>query len=257
LLRTAHIAERRGFENIHGIVDCLWLRKPGITEEDCLELCLEVEKDTGLPISFEGIYRWIVFLSSKTNRNMPVLNRYFGVFRDGKIKVRGIAARRSDTPKLVRDAQLEMIDVLAKAETREEIPPFLPEAIHVLRRYVDCLKTRSVGLEELVITTRLSKAPKEYDRSLLQGIAAKQLAREGVRVHAGEKVQYLIRDAYNSNPDLRVTPLLLLNSRMCYDVRKYLEMLINAADTVLGPFGLTKEEIQHAVEGHKQTLLSA
>lgn len=257
LLRTAHIAERQGFENLHGIVDCLWLRKPGVTEEDYLELCREVEKDTGLPISFEGIYRWIVFLPSKTNRNMPVLNRYFGVFRDGKIKVRGIAARRSDTPKLVRDAQLDMINMLAKAETREGVPSLLPEAICVLRQYVDRLKTRRVDMKELVITTRLSKDPEEYDRSLLQGIVARQLAREGMMVHAGESVQYLIRDAYNSNPNLRVIPLLLLNSRMCYDLQKYLEMLIDAAAAVLGPFGLTKEEIQYAVKGQRQMRLSA
>ncbi|UCD73546.1 MAG: hypothetical protein JSW01_02590, partial [Candidatus Bathyarchaeota archaeon] len=161
-----------------------------------------------------------------------------------------------DTPKLVRDAQLEMINVLAKAETREDVPSLLPEAIRVLRQYVDRLKTRRVDMEELVITTRLSKDPEEYDRSLLQGIAARQLVREGMRIHAGESVQYLIRDAYNSNPNLRVIPFLLLNSRMCYDLQKYLEMLINAAATVLDPFGLTEEEIQYAVKGQRQMLLS-
>ncbi len=257
LLRTAHIAEKQGFENIHGIVDCLWLRKQEAIEEDYLELCREIEKDTGLLISFEGIYKWIVFLPSKMNRNIPVLNRYFGVFSNGEIKVRGIEARRSDTPKLIRDAQLEMIRVLAMAPTKGDVPSLVPEAIHVLQRHISRLKRRRVDLGELVITTRLSKDPEKYGKNLLQAIAARQLIRAGMEIRAGETVQYLIRDAYNSNPNLRVIPLPLLNSEMCYDARKYLEMLINAATTVLGPFGLTKEEIKYAVKGQKQTLLFA
>lgn len=100
LLRTAHIAERRGFENMHGIIDCLWLRKQGAVEEDYLELCREIEEDTGLPIGLEGVYRWIVFLPSRVNRNIPVLNQYFGVFRNGEIKMKGIETCRSDTPSL-------------------------------------------------------------------------------------------------------------------------------------------------------------
>ncbi len=255
LLRTAHIAERRGFENMHGIVDCLWLRKQGAVEEDYLELCREIEEDTGLPIGFEGIYKWIVFLPSKVNRNIPVLNRYFGVFRNGEIKVRGIEACRSDTPQFICDAQLEVIKVLAKAQSRADIPALILDAIRVLRGYVDRLKAGRVDVEEFIIATRLSKDPEEYDRSLLQAIAAKQLFREGGRIHAGETIRYLIKDADNSNSNLRVTPLPFLGSVSRYDGREYLKMLINAASTVLEPFGLTREETQVALQGQKQTAL--
>jgi DNA-binding Lrp family transcriptional regulator len=41
-----------------------------------------IEEATGYDISFEGIYMWIVFLSSKQNMLVPVPNRYFGVFED-------------------------------------------------------------------------------------------------------------------------------------------------------------------------------
>ena len=51
-------------------------------------LCDEIEKELNLPIGFEGRYKWIVFLNSRVNQKVPVLNRYYGVFEDGKLKVR-------------------------------------------------------------------------------------------------------------------------------------------------------------------------
>jgi DNA polymerase elongation subunit (family B) len=43
-----------------------------------------------IPLSFEGRYRWIVFLPSKVHPGVGVLNRYYGAMENGKIKVRGL-----------------------------------------------------------------------------------------------------------------------------------------------------------------------
>jgi DNA polymerase-2 len=94
------MAEKRGFTVIHGIVDSLWLKKDKATTQDCTELCGEVSRKTGVPLHFEGHYRWIVFLPSKMHPKIGVLNRYYGVMEDGKVKVRGIEVRRADTPSL-------------------------------------------------------------------------------------------------------------------------------------------------------------
>ncbi|MGA2198810.1 MAG: DNA polymerase domain-containing protein, partial [Nitrososphaerales archaeon] len=89
LLETARIAEMRGFEVVHGIVDSLWVKKPGATESDFEELRREIQAAIGLPLAFDGIYRWVAFLPSRMHEDVPVLNRYFGIFEDGSMKVRG------------------------------------------------------------------------------------------------------------------------------------------------------------------------
>jgi len=256
LLRAAHTAEEHGYEVIHGIIDCLWLRREGATEEDYLKLCREIEEETGLPIGFDGIYRWIAFLPSKVNKRIPVLNRYFGVFRNGKVKVRGIEARRSNTPRLIRDAQLDILNVLGKAESSTDVTGLIPEAIRVLQGYVERLKARRAELGELIVTTRLSRDPEEYGSNLLQAIAAKLLINEGLRIHAGETVQYLIRDADNPNPNLRVTPFKLSSPNPLYDRGEYLKMLINAAATILEPFDMTEGEIRDTLRNQQQTCLT-
>jgi DNA polymerase-2 len=85
-----------------------------------MELCEEITRECEVEMSLEGIYRWIVFLPSKEKESRPVPARYYGVFTDGRMKVRGLACRRSDTPEFVRELQLEMLAVLAKARTLAE-----------------------------------------------------------------------------------------------------------------------------------------
>lgn len=78
-------------------VDRLWARHPEKTNRDEINPLLEaIQKRTGLPIALDGIFKWIVFIGSRGNRKRPVPNRSFGVFQNGKIKVRGIEARRHD-----------------------------------------------------------------------------------------------------------------------------------------------------------------
>jgi DNA polymerase elongation subunit (family B) len=61
ILRAKELAEARGFEFVHAIVDCMWLKKPGATEADYKALAGEVCRVVGIEISLEGIYNWILF----------------------------------------------------------------------------------------------------------------------------------------------------------------------------------------------------
>ena len=72
LLKTARMAEERGFEIIHGIVDSLWIRKAGASPKEIEEFCREVSRKIGVHLGVEGKYRGIVFLPSKVLGGVPV-----------------------------------------------------------------------------------------------------------------------------------------------------------------------------------------
>ena len=91
----------------------------------------EIQAYTGFDLSFEGIYKWIAFLPSKVNAGVPVLNQYFGAYRDGKLKVRGIEARRHDTPAFFSKCQLEILELLAKADGVEEATAMVGECVEI------------------------------------------------------------------------------------------------------------------------------
>src|SRR5437899_5752580 len=166
--QAAALGEARGFKLVHGIVDSFWLSKPDATREEYEELCKIIREELGLPISFEGTYKWIVFLSSKIDSKVGVLNRYYGIFEYGTLKIRGIDLRRHDTPEIVRQCQTEMLDILTKARDSNEVRLLIPSALKVLQRFVGSLRDGSVPLEDLVIVSNLSKNPYEYTHQGLQ-----------------------------------------------------------------------------------------
>ncbi len=91
LIRAKEAAEDLGYNILHMYVDGLWVRRDGShTPGDFEALLREISSRTDLPIALDGIYRWVVFLPSRVDERVPVANRYFGVFQDGSIKVRGI-----------------------------------------------------------------------------------------------------------------------------------------------------------------------
>lgn len=248
ILREAiAIAESKGFKLIHGIVDSMWLRKPGATPDEYEELCRTIEELLRFPISFEGCYKWIVFLNSRTDPRIPVLNRYYGVFLDDKLKIRGIDLRRHDTPGIVRRCQTDMLTILSKANNTAEFMALIPEALAVVRSYVHLIRTSSVPVEELVIEKRLSKNPNEYRNIVPQAIAARHLAAEGMEVHAGQSISYVLTYDKSKITDNRALPTELMNEGTGFDSERYVDLLLSSTANLLLPFeynlALLKESI--------------
>jgi len=256
LLKTAHLAEEKGFEVVHGIVDSLWLKKRQASPKEYAELCEAVHKHVGVQLKVEGRYRWIVFLPSRTHPEVPVLNRYYGVFESGEIKMRGIEAVKTDTPRFISCAQQEMIKVLAEATSSTAFLEKIPESIEVLRGYAEKLKRGDLDVEDLIIAKRLSTHPDSYTHDVFQAIAAKQLVKEGMEASAGQTVRYLITDAGNKRPNKRVKAAELIDADTHFDAEEYLNMLILAATDILSPFEYTEELLKdRVVYGEKQAAL--
>jgi len=242
LRETIKITQRNGFSVVHGIVDSVWLKKNGASEADYVDLCETVEKELGLPISFEGIYRWIVFLPSKVHTQLPVLNRYYGVFKHGEIKMRGIEYRRRDTPEVIKQCQRDMINYLATAHDRTQFLARLPGVLQLIRSYLDKLENRRVDLRDLLITKQLSKNPTEYRSNVAQAVAARQLVHEGRLISAGQNVSYVLQKQYGWS-ESKVAPSELLDASIQYDAQKYTQLLLDSAVSLLSPLGYDKQTL--------------
>jgi DNA polymerase I len=254
LLKAAKMAEEYGFEVIHGIVDSLWIKKHSASSKEVISLCNKISKEVGITLCLEGVYRWIVFPPSKVLDGVPVLNRYYGVYENGEIKIRGIEARRRDTPQFIREAQLEMIRKLSEAFTLESFEAKIPEVLRHLRICAEKLINREIDICDLLIKKRLSKSPSAYNHKIFQAMAAKQLEKAGFEIYAGQSVQYLIVNSKSRRAEERVLAAKLLKPNTEYDVEEYLKMLISAAETLLGVFGYDKERIRAQVLHHEKQI---
>jgi DNA polymerase elongation subunit (family B) len=228
LLTAKEISEAAGFRVLHGLTDCLWLEKPGLNESELEELCLKISAATGVKLALEGVYRWLCFMSSKQDPKRPVATRYFGVFEDGSLKVRGLACRRRDTPPLVRRAQEDLLARMAGARTAQELAALRPELEEMAEGFRQRLREGSIKPRDLVITRVLSQKVADYKVDTPTSLAARQLEAAGLHLHPGEKVRYVHAEKKGGPKETRVRAAPFLETLDNYDVELYLELLERA-----------------------------
>jgi DNA polymerase elongation subunit (family B) len=170
----------------------------------------------------------VVFLPSKQNAEIPVPNRFFAVAENGELKIRGLECRRHDTPPVVVRMQQEALDILAEARDFETYCAKLEEARALLARYLARLENGTLPIEELVISRRISRQPDAYKHASAIAIAARQLDRSGVKLRAGETIEYVITAAESKFADDRVRAFTLWEGWRGYDVAAYRAALLEA-----------------------------
>ena len=221
LLKAKEIAENEGFTLIYADVDSLFLHKEGAKLEDYKALAEKISSKTGIPAVVDKHFKSIAFVKAKSLEGIVAIKRYFGVTYDGEVEARGIELRRSDYPKLVKLMQEELIKEIYFSESLEEAKEKASKAAQIVRRYAKALREGSLDPELLLIEKRVGKDPESYKTNVAQKIVAEEL---GLR--AGDKAKYFIG---RRGPEL---------AKEDVDWKKYLLMLLSAAETVLHPLGL-------------------
>lgn len=232
LLVAMETAERAGFRVLHALVDSLYVQREDATRADYEALARRIEQATRLPMAVEAVYRYVVFLPSKQSPEVPVPNRFFCVPEGGgEVKIRGLECRRHDTPPLVARMQREALAILAEAHDWESYCRKLEEAREVLRRAlerVEQIAATRVGIEELVISKRMTRPPEAYRHASATAIAARQLDRAGVRLRPGETIEYILTDTDSNLADDRVRAYTMWEAWRGYDIAKYRALLLEA-----------------------------
>ncbi len=246
LLKTMELADSMGFEILHGIVDSLWVK--GLEPE---KLCRLATQEIGIPLELKGEFRWIVFLPNKSN-GTGALNRYYGVMTNGKLKVRGIEIRRSDSPKLIINLQEAMLSKLAEAKNVSEFYEKLPDVIGVLREYTQKVTDNECILSDLIFETRVSRGCDNYRQFNNQLAAMKQLRQEGIDTQPGQAICYIVTDHNSRNYQKRVKIPELADENTHYDRAKYYEYLLRATESMLLPFGYTEKRLDEIMRRRMQ-----
>jgi DNA polymerase-2 len=247
LLRAKEIAEEQGFTVLHMYVDALWVKKEGARQPDDFQaLLVAIAERTGISIALDGVYRWVAFLPSRRDGRVPVANRYFGAFQDGSLKVRGLEARRRDTPVFVAETQREMIACLGKAAGPSDVPRQVAEAMLALRRRLWRLRTGKVALNQLLVGQKLSRKLAAYTTPSPAARAAFQLQALGRTLEPGQRVYFLW---LRGQPDVHAWDLPEAPAYARLDIARYTELILRAAEAVLQPFGVTPDMLRAGAIG--------
>jgi DNA polymerase I len=107
----------------------------------------------------------------------------FGGLDTGKMKIRGVMARKGDTPEYVRRMQQELFDVLAKARSLDELREIAPLAKHVREKYM--LELEGADVKGLAIHCRVSRMG--YSRRCAEASAVQTYQKRGLTLSPGRR----------------------------------------------------------------------
>ncbi len=228
------IAEQEyGLEVVYGDTDSLFLKLPGADLEETLERVRRFLKDVNskLPVELEleDVYERILFVTKK---------KYAGYTTDGKIVTKGLELVRRDWAPIVRKTQRKILEKILIENDPEG-------ALDVLHRVIDRLKSGDVDIEDLAITSQLTKKPSEYVQKGPHVRAALRLARHlGTEPEPGTIVRYVIVRGPGNVSDKAYPVEIVKEEGMEPDVDYYVEhQLVPAVERIMKAVGFTKSQL--------------
>jgi len=223
-------ARESGIEVIYGDTDSIFLKGP--SQSQINSIAKWSEKELGMELDVDKIYRYSVFSSRKKN--------YLGVFPDGSVDVKGLTGKKRHIPMFIKEAFDQMEERLAQVKSPIEFETAKKDIRKIVQDRYLRLKRRDWGEtpDELAFQVVLGKTPERYTKTTPQHVkAATLLQKRGYELKAGDLISFV-----KVTKDPHVKPVeLASNSEI--DVDKYVAYLQSTFDQVLDAMGLNFNEI--------------
>jgi DNA polymerase I/DNA polymerase-2 len=236
--------EKAGYTIIYSDTDSIAFLQEGKSNDDILKFLKKINSDLPgiMELDLEDFYSRGLFVA-KRGKETGAKKKYALVDSEGKIKIRGFETVRRDWCRLTRELQSDVLGKILKDGNEKK-------ALKVLKKVVGDLKSRKVGLDELMIRTQLRRPLGEYVAEGPHVIAAKKMVAAGVPVSTGMLIEYFVGDGSGKRIGDRVY---LAGDKVSYDIDYYLRnQILPAVENIFDVFGV---DINAVVDGSEQKKL--
>ena len=233
IIRTKEKSESMGILVLYGDTDSVFLDNPSKEQQD--ELVKWSSEALGIDLEVEKTYKYVALSDRKKN--------YIGIYKDGKVEVKGLSGKKRNTPDYAQQAFRKMLEVLSRVDD----PAGFEDAKEEIREIVNCVIDRLEGKadpyspEELAFRIQLTKRLSEYPTDTPHVRAAKMLVEETgdpSKVLPGTIIEFIRIKGTGG-----VMPVELTKDRSYWiDKDSYTDILRSVFDQVLDSVGLDFEE---------------
>jgi len=181
ILNTIDKCKESGIDVLYGDTDSLFVKKP--TPKQIEDIITSAKIDHNVELEIDKEYRYVVLSGRKKN--------YLGVTKNGKVDVKGLTGKKSHTPPFIKTLFYEILDILSEIKTVEEFERAKNKISDKIAECARKVQAKEIPLQDLVFNVMLSKAPRDYTKTVPQHIrAAKQL--ESIReIKKGDIISYV------------------------------------------------------------------
>jgi len=227
ILDTINKCKESGIDVLYGDTDSLFVKKP--TPKQIEDIITRAKIDHNVELEIDKEYRYVVLSSRKKN--------YLGVTKNGKVDVKGLTGKKSHTPPFIKTLFYELLDILSEIKTIEEFERAKNKISDKITECARRVQAKEIPLKDLAFNVNLSKAPKEYTKTVPQHIrAAKQL--ESIReIKKGDKISYV---KILNKPGVRPVEMARKSE---IDTSKYMEFMERTLDQLTSSMDLDFDTI--------------
>ena len=177
IAKTIEEAEKAGLKVIYGDTDSIVVLLGDKTDEEALAFmkAFNASLPGAMELELEDFFVRAVFVGKKHEKDTAgAKKKYAMLSTSGRIKIRGFELVRRDWSKIARDTQRNVLETILKEGSAEK-------AANIVKDVVQRLRSGTVPLSELAISTQLRKGIDKYDSKSPELSAAKKAVEAGVK----------------------------------------------------------------------------
>ena len=227
IMDTIDKCKESGIDVLYGDTDSLFVKKP--TSKQVEDIITKAKMDHNVELEIEKEYRYVVLSGRKKN--------YLGVTKNGKVDVKGLTGKKSHTPPFIKTLFYELLDILSEIKTAEEFKRAKNKISDKITECARKVQAKEIPLQDLAFNVMISKAPKDYVKTIPQHIrAAKQL--ESIReIKKGDIISYV---KILNKPGVRPIEMARKSE---IDTSKYMEFMESTLDQLTSSMDLDFDTI--------------
>ena len=227
ILDTIDKCKESGIDVLYGDTDSLFVKKP--TPKQIEDIITKAKMDHNVELEIEKEYRYVVLSGRKKN--------YLGVTKNGKVDVKGLTGKKSHTPPFIKTLFYELLDILSEIKTAEEFKRAKNKISDKITECARKVQAKEIPLQDLAFNVMISKAPRDYTKTIPQHIrAAKQL--ESIReIKKGDIISYV---KILNKPGVRPIEMARKSE---IDTSKYMEFMESTLDQLTSSMDLDFDTI--------------
>jgi len=227
IMDTIDKCKESGIDVLYGDTDSLFVKKP--TSKQIEDIITKAKMDHNVELEVEKEYRYVVLSGRKKN--------YLGVTKNGKVDVKGLTGKKSHTPPFIKTLFYELLDIQSEIKTAEEFKRAKNKISDKITECARKVQAKEIPLQDLAFNVMISKAPRDYTKTIPQHIrAAKQL--ESIReIKKGDKISYV---KILNKPGVRPIEMARKSE---IDTSKYMEFMESTLDQLTSSMNLDFDTI--------------
>ncbi|AWR97620.1 DNA-directed DNA polymerase I [Acidianus sulfidivorans JP7] len=232
ITNTVKKANELGMKVLYGDTDSLFLYQP--TQDQLNEIVKWVKDNFKLDLELDKSYRFIAFSGLKKN--------YFGVFTDSTVDIKGMLAKKRNTPEFLKEAFKEVKDLMININSPSDLEKAKKEIANKVKEVYNKLKNKEYNLDDLAFKVMLSKDLESYEKTTPQHVkAAMQLKALGIQTLPRDIILFV---KVKSKEGVKPVQLAKITE---IDIDKYYDAVKSTFEQLLKSLGISWDEIASTI----------